>query len=64
MSTIYRMIKEKILGSVTIERLRCKGNFKRPAETIGKFNDGGRIIKKEVVMYTSVKNWVFGREIQ
>ena len=29
-----------------MERLRRKGSFKRPAETRGKFNDGGRSIKK------------------
>lgn len=45
-STIYRMIKQKRLGSITMKRLRRKGKFKRPAETRGKFNDGGRTIKK------------------
>lgn len=45
-STIYRMIHERRLGHITIEKLRRKGRFKRPAETRGKFNDGGRTIKK------------------
>ena len=45
-STIYRMIHRQQLGSITIERLRRKGKFKRPAEKRGKFNDGGRTIKK------------------
>lgn len=45
-STIYRMIHEKRLGTITMEKLRRKGHFKRPAETRGKFNDGGRTIKK------------------
>lgn len=45
-STIYRMIHQKRLGIITMEKLRRKGKFKRPAETRGKFNDGGRTIKK------------------
>lgn len=45
-STIYRMIKQKRLGNITMEKLRRKGVFKRPAETRGKFNDGGRSIRK------------------
>ena len=45
-STIYRMIHQKRLGPITMARLRRKGNFTRPAETRGKFNDGGRTIKK------------------
>lgn len=40
------MIHQKRLGTITIDRLRRKGTFKRPAETRGKFNDGGRTIKK------------------
>lgn len=44
--TIYRMIKQKRLGNITMEKLRRKGAFKRPAETRGKFNDGGRSIRK------------------
>ena len=45
-STIYRMIHEKRLGHITMEKLRRKGRFKRPCEARGKFNDGGRTIKK------------------
>ena len=45
-STIYRMIHGRRLGVITMEKLRRKGHFKRPAETRGKFNDGGRTIKK------------------
>jgi IS30 family transposase len=45
-STIYRMIHEGRLGHITMEKLRRKDCFKRPAETRGKFNDGGRTIKK------------------
>lgn len=45
-STIYRMIHEKRFGDITMDQLRRKGRFKRPAETRGKFNDGGRTIKK------------------
>ena len=45
-TTIYRMIHEGRLGHITMEKLRRKGHFKRPAETRGKFNDGGRTIKK------------------
>ena len=45
-STIYRMIHDKRLGKITMKNLRRKGEFKRPAETRGKFNDGGRTIKK------------------
>ena len=45
-STIYRMIHEKRLGTITMKKLRRKGHFKRPAETRGKFNDGGRTIRK------------------
>lgn len=45
-STIYRMIHEGRLGEITMEKLRRKGCFKRPAESRGKFNDGGRTIKK------------------
>lgn len=45
-STIYRLIHKKILLLVTMKKLRRKGKFKRPAEKRGKFNDGGRTIKK------------------
>lgn len=45
-STIYRMIHGNRLGIITMEKLRRKGTFKRPTESRGKFNDGGRTIKK------------------
>ena len=46
-STIYRMIHDKRILNITMEKLRRKGKFKRPAETRGKFNvDGSRTIKK------------------
>lgn len=45
-SSIYRYIHKGLLNKVTMRNLRRKGNFKRPAETRGKFNDGGRTIKK------------------
>lgn len=45
-STIYRMIHQKRLGTITMKRLRRKGTYKRPAETRGRFNDKGRNIKK------------------
>ena len=37
-STIYRMIHDKRINNITMEKLRRKGHFKRPAETRGKFN--------------------------
>jgi IS30 family transposase len=45
-STIYRMIHRGEIEKDTFEKLRRKGQYKRPAETRGKFNDGGRKIKK------------------
>lgn len=45
-STIYRMIHNNILSKVSMKNLRRKGQFKRPAETRGKFNDRGRSIRK------------------
>ena len=45
-STIYRMIHQHRLGKIEMINLRRKGHFKRPAETRGKFNDGGRTIRK------------------
>lgn len=45
-STIYRMLHQKRLGRVSMKDLRRKGRFKNPAETRGKFNDKGRMIKK------------------
>lgn len=45
-TTIYRMIRQKRLGKIEMKDLRRKGHFRRPAEKRGKFNDGGRTIKK------------------
>ena len=45
-TTVYRMIHRGVIPKTKMEQLRRKGNFKRPAETRGKFNDGGRKIKK------------------
>ena len=45
-SSIYRYIHRGLLNKVTMRNLRRKGAFRRPAETRGKFNDGGRTIKK------------------
>ena len=45
-STIYRLIHSKFLPKVSMNNLRRKGKFKRPAERRGKFNDKGRTINK------------------
>ena len=45
-STIYRLIKSNQLPKITMKHLRRKGQFKRPSEKRGKFNDDGRSIKK------------------
>lgn len=45
-SSIYRYIHKGIIIKGDITKLRRKGKFKRPAETRGKFNVGGRTIKK------------------
>ena len=45
-STIYRMIHRGQIKRITIRKLRRKGKYKRPAETRGRFNDGGRTIHK------------------
>ena len=45
-STIYRLIQAKNLQKTSMENLRRKGKFKRPAEKRGKLNDKGRTIKK------------------
>ena len=45
-STIYSLINAKKLPKTSMENLRRKGKFKRPAEKRGKFNDKGRTIKK------------------
>lgn len=54
------MIHRKQFGTITMEKLRRKGHFKRPAETRGKFNDGGRTIKKrpkEVYKHQEIGHW-------
>lgn len=59
-STIYRMIHQQRLGPITMKKLRRQGRFKRPAETRGKFNDGGRTIKKrpkEVYKREEIGHW-------
>lgn len=59
-STIYRMIHRKQIKKIAMEHLRRKGHFKRPAETRGKFNDGGRTIKKrpkEVYQRKELGHW-------
>ena len=45
-TTIYRIIHANKIKGISMNNLRRKGLFKRPAETRGKFNDGGRTIKK------------------
>ena len=45
-SSIYRYIHKGLIINGNMTKLRRKGKFKRPAETRGKFNDGGRTIKK------------------
>ena len=59
-STIYRLIHKKTLPKVTMKKLRRKGKFKRPAEKRGKFNDGGRTIKKrptEIYKRETLGHW-------
>ena len=59
-STIYRMIHERRLGAIHMTKLRRKGKFKRPAEKRGKFNDGGRAIRKrpkEVYKRQTIGHW-------
>ena len=59
-STIYRMINQKRLGLITMKQLRRKWKFKRPAETRGRFNDGGRTIKKrakEIYKRNELGHW-------
>lgn len=59
-STIYRAIRENKIKSVSMKKLRRKGNFKRPAEKRGKFNDGGRTIKKrpnEIYKRAELGHW-------
>lgn len=59
-STIYRMIHRKQIKRIKMIHLRRKGKFKRPAERRGKFNDGGRTIKKrsrEVYKREELGHW-------
>ncbi|MDU1598601.1 MAG: IS30 family transposase, partial [Peptostreptococcus anaerobius] len=59
-STIYRLIHAKKLPKISMENLRRKGNFKRPAEKRGKFNDKGRTIKKrpkEIYKRQEIGHW-------
>lgn len=59
-ATIYRLIKENKLPKIRMETLRRKGKFKRPSETRGKFNDGGRTIRKrdrEVYRRKELGHW-------
>lgn len=41
---------------MTIEHLRWKGHFKRPAKSREKFNNGGRTIKNVLKISINVKN--------
>lgn len=59
-STIYRYIHAHLIGSISMANLRRKGHFKRPAETRGRFNDGGRRISKrpkEVYKRKEIGHW-------
>lgn len=49
--TIYRWIHLGLLNKITMKKLRRKGNFKRPAETRGKFNIGKTIKKRPKEVY-------------
>ena len=57
--TIYRWIHLGLLNKITMENLRRKGTFKRPAETRGKFNIGKTIKKrpKEVDKRNTYGHW-------
>lgn len=59
-STIYRLIRAKKVPKTSMENLRRKGKFKRPAEKRGKFNDKGRTIKKrpkEIYKRQEIGHW-------
>ena len=59
-ATVYRMIHRGVIPKIKMEHLRRKGRFKRPAETRGKFNDGGRTIKnrpKDVYKRQELGHW-------
>lgn len=49
--TIYRWIHLGLLNKITMQNLRRKGIFKRPAETRGKFNIGKTIKKRPREVY-------------
>lgn len=58
--TIYRLIHKNEIKKVSMKQLRRKGNFKRPSEKRGKFNDGGRTIDKrpkEVYKRKELGHW-------
>lgn len=57
--TIYRWIHLGLLNKITMQNLRRKGTFKRPAETRGKFNIGKTIKKrpKEVYKRNTYGHW-------
>lgn len=59
LSTIYRWIHHGYVPKTSIEQLRRKGNFKRPAETRGKFNLGKTIKRrpKEVYKRNTFGHW-------
>lgn len=60
-SSIYRYIIHKgLVDKVTMRSLRREGSFKCPAETHGKFNDGGGTINKRdrnVYMREELRYW-------
>lgn len=59
-ATIYRLIHRNEIKQVSMKNLRRKGNFKRPSEKRGKFNDGGRTIDKrgkEVYKRKELGHW-------
>lgn len=57
--TIYRWIHLGLLNKITMQNLRRKGKFKRPAEKRGKFNIGKTIKKrpKEVYNRNTFGHW-------
>lgn len=50
-STIYRWIHKNYINNITMKELRRHGNFKRPAETRGRFNIGKTIKKRPRDVY-------------
>lgn len=59
LSTIYRWVHIGYVPKISIEHLRRKGRFKRPAETRGRFNLGKTIKKrpKEVFKRNTFGHW-------